>query len=110
MQLFPASPLDRDEIGRFQQIQVWGHRLSRHCESVAQFAQRLSVLGVQTVDQLAAAWVGESLEHFVYLLRGHVRGSVLLKAGYYLRICIIRSKRPACQLNTAQTDQVDDCS
>lgn len=72
VQLFPSLPLDRNQIGVFQQAKVLRDRLPRHAQSLAQLTQRLSVLGVQAVEQFSAAGVGQGLEHGVYFFHGHV--------------------------------------
>ena len=41
-------------------------RLPRHVETRAEFAQRLAVVGAQPIEQLAAAFVGQRLEHFIH--------------------------------------------
>ena len=73
MPLF-APPPDRDhEVGRFKQGEVLGHGLPRHVYMSTEFAKGLAVVLVQPVQQLSAAGVGESFEHFV-----HVRGHAIL--------------------------------
>ena len=43
-------------------------RLPRHAETRAELAERLAIVGVQPVQQLAPAGIGQRLEH---LIHGH---------------------------------------
>src|SRR6202050_5961117 len=55
MKLLPAPSLRRDQIRRLEDHQMLGHRLSRHRQSLTEFAQRLAVVVVQPVQQASAA-------------------------------------------------------
>ena len=42
------------------------HRLPRHRKPRAELAQRLAVVGAEPVEQLAAARIGQRLEHLIH--------------------------------------------
>ena len=67
MQLLAPAPDDGDQVCRFQQQQMLGHRLPRHVEVFAQFAQRLPVALVQFIEQLSAARIRQRFEHCIHL-------------------------------------------
>jgi hypothetical protein len=46
---------------------MFGDRLPRHVEMSTQLGQRLSVVLVQLIEQLSAAFVSQCLEHCVHL-------------------------------------------
>jgi hypothetical protein len=66
MQLLSTPPLGGHQIGGFEDREVLTHRLTRHRESLAQFAQTLPGSLGQAVEQAAAARVGERPEHLVH--------------------------------------------
>jgi hypothetical protein len=43
-----------DEVGRFENPEMFCDRLPRHGEAIAEFVQRLSVFGVKPVQQRAS--------------------------------------------------------
>src|SRR5438128_11476786 len=53
MQLLAPAPDDDDKVRRFQQEEMLGHRLPRHVEVFAQFAERLPVAPVQLIEQFS---------------------------------------------------------
>jgi len=67
MQFLAPAPDDRDELGGFEQQQMFRHRLPRHVEVRAQFAERLPVALVQHVEQLPATFVRQRFEHCIHL-------------------------------------------
>ena len=69
MQLLAPTPDDDDEIRRFQQKEVLGHRLPRHVEVLAQFTERLPVVLVQLIEQLSTTFVRQCFEHCIHLGR-----------------------------------------
>ena len=54
------------QVGGFQHGKVLGHGLPRHGKAVAEFVQRLSIPGVQPVEQRSSRCIGERLEHVVH--------------------------------------------
>src|SRR5579884_3481734 len=66
VQLLPPPSDSDDEIGVFQDRQMLTHRLSRHVESRAELAKRLTVLGTQSVEQFSPARIGQRLEHRIH--------------------------------------------
>ena len=54
VQLLAAMPERGDEVGRFENSKVLCYGLPRHRKAVAEFVQRLSVLGVKPVQQRAS--------------------------------------------------------
>ena len=105
VQLLPAPPHGRDQVGGLQDPQVFAHRLAGHGQPDAQLAERLALPGVEAVEQLAPAGIGQRLEHLV-----HVSVSVLQPSGCReLRQplgCMSRPSRhnpgPASQLRGAE--------
>jgi hypothetical protein len=65
VQLLATLALHGDEIGSFQYRQMLGHRLAAHVEAFAKFVQGLSVTPVQTVQQGAAAGIGQRPEDLI---------------------------------------------
>ena len=57
---------DVKAVGILQDLQVLADRLARHVETRAQLAQGLTVLGVEPIEQLAPAWIGQRLEDLVH--------------------------------------------
>jgi hypothetical protein len=47
-----------DEVGLLENPKVLRHGLPRHREAVAEFVQRLSVLGVKPIQQRASRRIG----------------------------------------------------
>ncbi len=58
MQLLASAPDRGDEVRLFEENQMLGHRLPGHLQMRAQIRQRLSVVRVQHIQQLAAARIG----------------------------------------------------
>ena len=58
MQLLAPAPDDGDQVRLFEENQVLRHRLPRHLQMLTQLRQRLSVVRVQLIQQLAAARIG----------------------------------------------------
>src|SRR5437868_10461323 len=52
VQLFTATPHRDDQIGLFEQSKMFAYSLTRHVQLVAQFAQSLTVFGMQQIQQL----------------------------------------------------------
>src|ERR1041385_5150316 len=53
MQLLAPAPDDDDKIRRFQQEEMFGHRLPRHVQVLAQFTERLPVVLAQLIEQFS---------------------------------------------------------
>jgi hypothetical protein len=66
VELFAAMPDGGDEVGLFEKVEVLGHSLAGHVEVRAQGGQRLPVVRVKHVEQLAAAGIGQSFEYSVH--------------------------------------------
>ena len=66
VQLLAAMPDRADEIGRLENPEVFGNRLPRHGEAVAEFVQRLSVPHMKPVQQRAPRRVGQRFEDFIH--------------------------------------------
>src|ERR1700743_307909 len=66
VQPLPPPPHGSDEICSLKYRQMLAHRLTRHVEPHAEIAKRLAVIGTQPVKQLAAALVGQGLEHSIH--------------------------------------------
>ncbi len=45
-----TAPDRRDQVGRFEQRQMLGHRLPGHVEILAKLAQSLTVVGMQPIE------------------------------------------------------------
>src|SRR5436190_23720385 len=67
MQLLAPAPDDDDEIRRFQQQEMLGHRLPCHIEVFTQFAELLPVALVQLVEQFSTTFVRQRFEHCIHL-------------------------------------------
>jgi len=67
MQLLAPAPDNRDEVCFFQQTQMLRHRLPRHVEMMAQFAESLPVALMQQVEQLSAAFICQCFEYCIHL-------------------------------------------
>ena len=65
MQLFAPAPDGGDEVRRFEHIQMLRHALACHVEVVAQFVEGAAVVGVQQIQQLPPAGIGQRLEEHV---------------------------------------------
>ena len=68
MQLLAPAPDDDDEIRRFQQQEMLGHRLPGHVEVFTQFAERLPVVLVQLIEQFSATFVRQCFEYCIQLV------------------------------------------
>ena len=66
MQLLAAALSRGDEARLFQHAQVLHHAEPRHRDALAQLAQRLPVALEESIEQLAAARIGERFEHLVH--------------------------------------------
>ena len=62
MQLFPPLPVDGDEIGGFENMQMLGHRLPRHGHAAVKIGQILAVPDEEPVEQGAAGFIGKGGE------------------------------------------------
>ena len=62
VQLLAPTPLHRYQIRRFEHGKVLGHTLPGHVQVLTELAQRLAVVGVQTVHELPPPRVGQCLE------------------------------------------------
>ena len=67
MELLAATPHGDHQVGGFQQPQVLGDCLAAHVEMLAKFAQGLTVINPQNIQQLSAAGIGERLKNPVLL-------------------------------------------
>jgi hypothetical protein len=65
VQLLPAPPHGGDEVRGLEQREVLADRLPGHIQVGAQLTQRLPVAGVEPVEQVTPAGVGERLEHVI---------------------------------------------
>src|SRR6266481_3465922 len=70
MEFLAAPPHGDDQVGGLQQPQVLGDCLAGHVERLAKFAQGLTVIHPQNVQQLSATGIGERLENPVFLHGG----------------------------------------
>lgn len=66
VELFATVPDGGDEVGVLEEIEVLGHGLAAHIEMLAERGERLAVVLVQQVEQLAAAGIGQSFENIVH--------------------------------------------
>jgi len=66
MKFVPSAPNRRHQIRVFQQSQMFRHRLPRHVHARAKFAQRLTVVRLQPVQQFSPRCIRQRLEHFVH--------------------------------------------
>jgi hypothetical protein len=66
VELLPAPPHGGDQIGLFQDPQVLADGLPGHAKAGAQLLKRLAVAGVESVQELASARVGERPEDVVH--------------------------------------------
>jgi hypothetical protein len=66
VQLLAAMPEGGDEVGGFENPEVFCDRLPRHGEAVAEFVQGLSVSGVKPVQQRAPRRIGQRFEDFIH--------------------------------------------
>src|SRR5262245_55073649 len=66
MQLFAPSPYGDDKVGLLKQSQMLGYRLPAHVQVRAEFAKRLTVVCVQTVQELPTTGIREGLEDFIH--------------------------------------------
>ena len=58
VQLLSPTPLHRYQVRRFEHGKVLGHPLPSHVRVLTEFAQRLAVVGLQTVHELPPPRVG----------------------------------------------------
>lgn len=65
VQLLASAPDSDDKIPSLQKPEMLGHSLPRHVHALAKFAERLSILFVESIQELPAAGVRERLEHSV---------------------------------------------
>ena len=73
VQLLPAPPDGRHQMGSLQDGQVLAHRLTGHVETDAQLAQVLAVAGVQAIEEHAPARVGQGPEHLTRHLASNLK-------------------------------------
>src|SRR5258708_40123829 len=59
VELLSAEALPRNEVRFLEDRQVLGDGLAGHVQPLAQLAERLSVLAMQPIQQLSAAWIGQ---------------------------------------------------
>src|SRR5581483_4291368 len=77
VQLLAAAPLHGHQVRGFEDRQVLGDALAGDLEMPAQLAERLPVVGVQPVEQLAPSRVGEGLEQEIGVAHGRMYMQVL---------------------------------
>ena len=70
MQLLAPAPDCDDEASRLEDIEMLGDGLARHVVVGAQVGQRLAVMRVKCIQQLAPARVGERFEDEIRILHG----------------------------------------
>lgn len=58
MQFLASAPDRGDEVRLFEENQVLGHRLPGHLQMLTQLRQRLTIVRVQLIQQLAATRIG----------------------------------------------------
>ena len=66
MQFRPPAPNNRHQIRVFQQSKMFRHRLPRHIQSNAKFAERLPVVRLQPVQQFPTCRVRQRFKNFVH--------------------------------------------
>lgn len=67
MQFFAPLPDNRDQIGVLQQLQMLRHGLAGHIQMRTQHGQRQAIFNMKLIQQLAATWVCQRFENFVYI-------------------------------------------
>ena len=72
MQLLAPAPASRHQVGHLQHAEMLGHRLPRHIQMRAQFAQTLGIVRIQEIEQLAPGGIGERLEENVRVVHFQV--------------------------------------
>src|SRR5580698_8484221 len=60
--LLAPPPECCDEVGRFEDVQVFAHRLADHVQALGQLPEALSVAGIQTIEQLTTTRVSQRFE------------------------------------------------
>jgi hypothetical protein len=68
MQLLAAEPQERDEIGRFQDREMFGDGLARHAQDQLELGHGLAVPHLQKVQQPPGARLGQSAENGVIVV------------------------------------------
>src|SRR5262245_55684132 len=58
MQLLAAAPNGDHQVGLFQKGEVLGHCLPGHVQMGAEFSEGLTIVCMEPVEELPAAWVG----------------------------------------------------
>ena len=66
MQLLPAVPDHREEVGGFENLEMLGHGLAGHIEMGAEFRECPPIRLLQLIEKVAAAGIGEGFEHVVH--------------------------------------------
>ena len=69
MQLLASAPDDDDQVRPLKDDQVLRHRLTRHLQVTAEFAERLAIALVQLIQQLSAALIGQRFEDCIHRRR-----------------------------------------
>ena len=65
VQLLASAPDSRDQVGAFEQRQMFGDGLASHAMSDAEFVEGLTIAFEEPVEKFAAAGISEGLENQV---------------------------------------------
>jgi hypothetical protein len=66
VQFLAAAPDGGDEVGVFEDVEMFGHSLAGHVEVRAQPGERPPVVPMQEIEEFAATGVAEGFEHVVH--------------------------------------------
>jgi len=66
MKLFAASPKRHDQPGFNEDREMFGNPLSGNVKMAAKLVQSLTIIGVELIEQRAAAGIGQGFEDVVH--------------------------------------------
>ena len=82
MQLLPPRPHGGDEVCFLQNGKMLADCLPRHVETRAKFAERLPILGAQSVEQSTATRISKRPEDFIHVYNMQPFGCISRVLGY----------------------------
>ena len=66
VELFAAAPDDGNEVGLFEEVEMFGHGLAGHVEVLTKLGQGLPVGLIKDIEQFAPTGIGQGFENFIH--------------------------------------------
>jgi hypothetical protein len=105
MQFFPSTPNNDDQSCLFQERKMLRHSLPGHVVTLAEFAQCLSVVLMQGIEQLSPAGVRERLKNYIHRFNMQLKGCMSSAASRISPIGPIRPIGPILSEALSKNDR-----